>query len=231
MTLEGAAQFLRRGDSPPALIAQGYRATLLPDASALVVINGPQKLMRVPTGPGTPTPISFAPVAELDIGDVHSVSWNGRYLAVRGAVAGGKMQLWRIDLANPGSPAELIAAPHRGGSHPLSPDGERIAISRPAGGIEIVPVKGGNSVVLEGLVDEQPLSFTGDGSALFVMHTTLDTIDVQRIDLATGARVGWARIVPEQRPVYYSVVLNATGDVITYSTNSDSSDLYVIEPP
>ncbi len=231
LTSDGAAQFLRRGDSPPALIAQGYRGTLLPDAGALVVINGPQKLMRVPTGPGTPTPIPVAPIAELDISDSPTVAWSGRYLALRGAIAGGKMQLWRIDLATPGSPAELIAVPSRSGSHPLSPDGERVAIARPEGGVEVIPVKGGNSVVFQGLVDEQPLSFTADGAALFVMRATSDMIDVQRIDLATGARTAWARIIPEQRPVYYSVVLDATGANITYSTNSDSSDLYVIEPP
>ena len=230
LTSEGASQYLRRSDGPPALVAQGYRATLLPDASAMIMISGARKLMRVPTGAGTPTQIAIAPIAELDISDLPSVSWNGRYLVVRGAVSGAKMQLWRFDLTQPGPPRQLDVA-HDGGRHPLSPDGERVAISGAAGGVEVVSIGGGPRVVIEGLPGEQPLSFTGDGSALFVMHSNGETIEISRIDLATNTRSGWARISPEQRPVYYSVALDASGEVITYSTNSDSSDLYVLTPP
>ena len=52
-----------------------------------------------------------------------------------------------------------------------------------------------------------------------------------RIDLPSLVRSSWVRIVPEQTPVYYSVALDATGSHVVYSTNSDSSDLYVLAPP
>lgn len=62
-------------------------------------------------------------------------------------------------------------------------------------------------------------------------HQKDDAIEVERIEVATGVRTGWARIVPEQHPYYYSVALSADGELLTYSTNSDASDLYVLAPP
>ena len=230
-TVDGAAQFVRRAEGPPSLITQGYRATLLPDASALVVIGGAKKLTRVPTGAGTPTALPIAPIAELDISDGPTVSWSGRYLVVRGAVTGGTMELWRVDLNEPTAPPRKIDVVHGGGSHPISPDGERVAVSQPAGGVEIISITaGGARMAVEGVPDEQPLSFNADGSLLFVMHSDGESIEIDRIDVATGQRSGWARILPEQRPVYYSVRLDVSGEVITYSTNSDSADLYVLAP-
>jgi hypothetical protein len=133
------------------------------------------------------------------------------------------MALWKLDL-QAGTPPEPIAGNHMGGRHPISSDGALVAIANPTGGIDVV---GGKPI--PGPVGEEPLSFSGDDSALFVMHLTAGTIEVDRITLATTAREPWARITPEQRPTYYTVVLDAGGDVITYSTNSDASDLYVIE--
>ena len=98
-------------------------------------------------------------------------------------------------------------------------------------GLSLVPALGGTPRVLSGPTGEVPLSFTGDGAALFVRRLVGDTIELTRIELATGARTEWARIKPEQQPIYYSVVLDASGERITYSTNSDASDLYVLEPP
>src|SRR6185503_14738786 len=149
---------------------------------------------------------------------------------VRGAEAKGEMKLWRLDLATRTQPI-AIAARHGGGHHPISPDGSLIAIAREPGGIDLVPVTGGSTSSVDGPVGEQPVSFTADGAALFVVHVVGDTIEVDRIELADHSRSSWLRIVPEQRPVYYSVALDATGQQITYSTNSDSSDLYVLEPP
>ncbi|HSD89251.1 MAG TPA: protein kinase [Kofleriaceae bacterium] len=231
LTSEGYAQFFRRGDQRPSLFSHGYTLALVPDGSAAIVAGGPHKLTRVPTGIGTPTPISLGSIDKLDIGDRIAVAWQGRYAIVRGAEARGVMKLWRVDLEHPSSPPTPIAAAHEGGRHAVSPDGSLVAIMREAGGIELVSVTGGPSVSLEGPIGELPVSFTGDGAGLFVTHVAGDTIEIDRIDLARRARESWLRIVPEQRPVYYAVALDATGEHVTYSTNSDASDLYVLEPP
>lgn len=229
-TPEGYAHFLRRPDQPPSLLAHSFRLTLLPDASAAIAISGPQQLTRIPTGVGAATALALGRIATLDVGDRIAVSWQGRHVAVRGAEAGQPMQLWRIDLEAP--VPTPIATTHRAGRHPISPDGSVIAVAREAGGIELAATTPGTPPrMLEGPIGEQPLSFSRDGAALFVMHEAGDTIEVERIELATGVRAGWARIAPEQKPAYYSVVLSADGEVVTYSTNSDASDLYVLEPP
>jgi len=228
-TADGYAQFLRRGDAPPTLITNAYRLALLPDASAAIVIAGTNRLSKIPTGVGTSTALPLGAIASLDIGEPISVAWSGRYIVLTGAEAGGAMKLWRIDLEQPTPlplPIERV-----GGSHAISPDGQLVAVAAPAGGISLVPAVGGTPRLIAGPAGEQPLSFTGDGTALFVRRLVGDTIEVTRIELATGARSEWTRIKPEQQPVYYSVVLDASGEHITYSTNSDASDLYVLEPP
>jgi hypothetical protein len=64
-----------------------------------------------------------------------------------------------------------------------------------------------------------------------VVRTEGESIAVDRIEIASGQRTNWIRLVPPQRPVYYSIALDATGEHVTYSTNSDASDLFVLEPP
>jgi len=226
-TADGYAQFLRRGDAPPTLITNGYRLALLPDASAAIVIAGTTRLSKIPTGVGTSTALPLGEIASLDTGEPVSVSWSGRFVVLSGADAGGTMKLWRIDLEQP----TPLALPIERGPHAISPDGELVAVAGASGGISLVPARGGSPRLIEGPAGEVPLSFTGDGTALFVRRLVGGAIEVSRIELATGARSEWARIKPEQQPIYYSVVLDASGERITYSTNSDASDLYVLEPP
>jgi hypothetical protein len=92
-------------------------------------------------------------------------------------------------------------------------------------------VSGGAITAIAGPPGEEPVSFSGDGTSLFVSHVTGDTIEIDRITLATRTRESWLRISPEQRPVFYSVALDASGQQITYSSNSDASDLFVLTPP
>jgi serine/threonine protein kinase len=225
---DGYAQFIRRGDAPPTLITNGYKLALLPDASAAVGIAEGNKLWKLPTGVGTPTALPLGAIARLDIGAPVAMSWSGRYVVLTAAEATGGMKLWRIDLDAP-TPAAIPVA-YDGGGYAISPDGATVAIAAPTGGVQLAPVAGGDGRTLAGPVGEQPLSFTGDGTALFVMHLVGETIEVDKRDVATGARTPWARIVPEQAPSFYTVALDANGDNVTYSTNSDASDLYVLEP-
>ncbi len=228
-TAGGYAQFVRRADQPATQIGNGWLFTLLPDASAAIAMIDQTTLERIPIGVGARTKIPLGKIAQLDPSDPIAISWSGRHVVVRGAEAGGAMRLWRIDLENP--VPQPITAGHTAGPHPISPDGSLLAIARAAGGIELVPVgDAGAPKPIEGQPDERPIGFTSDGAYVFTMRIARDTIAVDRIELATSKRSSWTHITPEQPPVFATVVVNATGDVITYSTNSDSSDLYVIEP-
>lgn len=228
-TADGYAHFLKRGDRPPALLVQSFRLGLFPDGSAAITIAGPTKLMKIPTGVGTPTALPLGPIANLDISGRVTVSWSGKHAVIAGAEANGPTKLWRVDLA---THTMTAIAPARGaGYHAISPDGQTVAIAGVASGIELYTAATTPPKLISGPPGEEPLSFTADGAALFVMRVVKGTIEVDRIDIATEQRTAWTRITPEQTPVYYSVVLDATGETVTYSTNSDASDLYVLEPP
>ena len=131
----------------------------------------------------------------------------------------------------PSSAPIPVPVNHDSGRHPISPDGTAVAVSAPEGGTQLASLAGLPTRSFPGIVGEQPIAFSGDGTALFAMHDTGESIELERIDIASGTRTSWTRITPEQRPVYYSVAVDPTGERITYSTNSDSSDLYVIEQP
>jgi hypothetical protein len=229
-TAEGYAHFFRRGDQPPSLLVHGYRLALLPDGASALVIGGPKKLSHIPTGVGTAAAIELGPIVELDIGDFVAVAWQGRYAVVRGADAEKSMKLWRFDLANPSSPPKLVLSNPPGGRHPISPDGALVAVARDSGGIELVAVTGGPATSFEGTVGEDPIGFSGDGAALFVARVVDNSIHVDRLDLASHARSEWLKITPEQPPVFYTIALDATGEHVTYSTNADASDLYILQP-
>ncbi len=228
-TKDGYAVFLRRGGDLPSQLTNAYRVALLPDASAAIAIAADNKLLRIPTGIGKVAPLATGALRELDIGDRMAMSWSGDHVAIRGAAAGKSMQLWRIGLRD--GTVQPIESSHVGGRHPLSPDGEIIALARPTGGIELQPIKGGAPRVIESVIGEEPLSFHRDGGSLFTLRLADASIVVDRVDLATGVRESWVKVTPEQPPQYFSVVLSADGEIVTYSTNSDASDLYVIESP
>jgi hypothetical protein len=232
MTAEGYAHFFRRGDQPPTLLTHGYHMALVPDGSAALVIANPKKLARVPTGIGTAVSLELGPIQELDIGDFVALAWKGRYGVVRGNDASGTSKLWRVDLDNPRQPPQLVPANAQSGRHPISPDGSLVAVPRDAGGIDVVSMTGAPAITIEGIAGDSPVSFTGDGTAIFVSHVVdTTTIQIDRIELATKARSPWLSISPEQPPVYYTLALDAAGEHVTYSTNSDASDLYVLQPP
>ena len=228
-TEEGYAQFLRRGDAPATLIGHGWASTLVPDGSAVITVANPTKLVRIPTGVGTPQPIDLGKIAHLDISDRLALAWNGRFLIVRGAEATGPTRLWRLDLA--GGAIVPIDAPAGTKQHPITSSGGLVAVAQPSGGIALVAFDGRPAHVVAGAADEVPLSFSGDDTALFTSHIDSGIIAIDRIELATDARTPWARLMPEQKPTFYQVALDPSGAQITYSTSSDTSDLYVLERP
>ncbi len=226
---DGYAQFLRRGDAPATMIGHGFASTLLPDGSAVISATSPTKLARIPTGIGAPQPIALGKIAQLDVSDRLAISWNGRFLVVRGAEANAPTRLWRIDLTS----GEVASIEARAGvdQHPITSDGSTVALAQPTGGVALVSLAGKPLHAIAGPIDERALGFSADDATLFVSHLEAGTIAIDRLDLATDARTPWTRLTPEQTPAYYRVALDATGEVVTYSTSSDASDLYVLERP
>jgi len=232
LTPEGYATYLRRGAAAPSLLGHFYSSALLPDASAVIAVSGAAgPLRRIPTGAGVAVEIPHAPIATFDISDRMTMSWGGRYVVLRGATsAGGAMRLWRIDLGHP-VPEPIGPDDVPVGLHPISPDGAWVAVANRGGGITLLSATKHERRQFQGPPDDRPLGFTRDGAALFVSHLRGDAIEVERLDLAAGTRAAWTTITPEQHPIYYSIALDADGGIVTYSVNSDSSDLYILEQP
>jgi hypothetical protein len=229
---DGYPVYVRRGDAAPVVVAHGRAAALLPDGSGVIVASVEQgALLRVPTGAGATTALPRGDVDRIDFYTSLAVSWNGRWLVFRGAVAGGRMRLWLQDLEG-GPPRAIGPDAMRGGTHPISPDGAWVASADP-GGVRLLSTAGAADRILPGAAGEQPISFTADGSALFVLDGGSFPRQLRRVEVATGRRTPWDTLVgtAEDDTTYAPVALDGDGQHLAYSISTTQSDLYVVEPP
>jgi hypothetical protein len=226
MTDAGYALFTRVSTQAPAQLGYGYHMALAPDArSAIALTSG--GLTRISTTSDTREPLALGKLAQLDISDRIAMSWSGKDVVVRGAEAGKPMQLWRVPLDH-GEPQPLGRdAPHE--KHPISPDGAWVALSA-AGGVTLISTDGKPERALAGPPHEQPIAFSGDGTLLFTYQTKDGEIEIDSLVLATGERMKWDVLRPEQVPEYFSIALDQAGQLIAYSVSSTRADVYVLEP-
>jgi len=228
-TAAGYAQFTRKGTDPAAQLGFGFHLALAPDASSAIVMTGATSpLRRVLTGADKPSYLPKGRIGQFDISDHMAMAWDGTHLVVRAAEAGKPMQLWRVALPD-GDPEPL--GHDSKGTHPLSPDGKLLALANPAGGLTLVSLDGGPDRTLPGPPDEQPISFSGDGTTVYTHHPhgSDGEIEIDQINLASGERTLWDTLHPEPPSDYFSIALDARGELAVYTVASSIADLYVLD--
>lgn len=108
---------------------------------------------------------------------------------------------------------------------PVSPDGRRV-VARDGDRFVVYPVEGGDPVPVTGLVRGQtPIRWSADGRFLYVRESLGPPIKIFRLDPVTGLREPWEEI-PE---LSGRVLLSADGRSHAISSQTESSDLYVVE--
>ncbi|MBV8760396.1 MAG: hypothetical protein JO257_24100, partial [Deltaproteobacteria bacterium] len=76
-----------------------------------------------------------------------------------------------------------------------------------------------------------PLAFTDDNQSLIVMNQHSYPRVILSVALATGeARELW-RVSPSDRPRLFEATVATDASTLVYSMSSETSDLYVVEPP
>jgi sugar lactone lactonase YvrE len=232
-TDEGQVLWVRQGDAPPVAIGRVHDATITADGTAVIAgTSETAPLVRIPVGPGAPAPLPRGDVSRLDLSDAFATSWDGRWLVFRAAAATGAMRLWIQDLGG-GAPRAIGPDAIETEAHPVSPDGALVAIGDDAG-VRLISTAGAPDRVIAGPAGEQPVGFSGDGAALFVIDGDRFPRQVVRVALATGKRTPWATIEAPDRDLtdehFGGFATDAAGDVF-FSVMTLQSDLYVIEPP
>jgi len=240
LTPDGYATFVRHGRDTPVPIGNAYAAALLPDGSAALLLCGAGAPLRIiPTAIGESRPLPSGPIKKLDLNDTVAIQGDGKHAVVRAAADDGEMRLWLVDLALAGAPPVPIGPRSvRHGKHPISRDGEWIALGT-KDGISLVSTSGKpdrtvaptppDSTIPNGWYE--PLTFSDDDQSIIVMNFHSYPRVILQVTLATGDTRELWRISPPDRPRLFEATVAADASTLVYSLSSETSDLYVVEQP
>jgi hypothetical protein len=97
--------------------------------------------------------------------------------------------------------------------------------------VTLVSLDGGPDRPLAGPADEVPIGFSGDGATLYAHHPlgSEGEIEIDQINLASGERTLWDTLHPEPPSDYFSIALDARGELAVYTVASSIADLYVLD--
>jgi dipeptidyl aminopeptidase/acylaminoacyl peptidase len=229
---------LRRLEASSAVrLGSGEAIQLSPDGTQAlaIVFSRPRQLVVFPRGAGEPRSLT------VDGFDYVGAGWHpdGRRVVFIAERQGQPLSAYVQDAAG-GAPTRLRTdlGPYdpgiRGwGTLLVSPDGKWFTGSE--GRPTLVPIEGNLTRVLPGLgVTDVPIGWTADGEGLFVSRLgSIDgSVQIARVDLASGAMVPWKEIVPrdvaglQTRP---QCLVTPDGRTIVYSTTRYLTDLYLVE--
>jgi hypothetical protein len=240
LTADGYAAFVRRGRDT-VQVGNAFAIGLVPDGSAAVLLCGAGAPLRVvPTAMGAPHPLQTGPIKKVDLDDWVAVQGDGSHAVVRAAADDGEMRLWLVDLADRSPPAPIGPPSVRHGHHPISRDGEWLALSA-TDGITLVSTSGKPERTLRPTPTQgglplpngpfEPLVFTENGRSLIVMNQHSYPRVLLQVALDTGEAHELWRFDPADRPRLFEAAVAGDASTMVYSVSSETSDLYVVEPP
>jgi hypothetical protein len=225
--------YLRRGPLEPAVrLGDGEGLALSPDqkwALAATRASGGKapQLVLLPTGAGEPRVLSNALLRDFFHG-----AWlpdAGRVI-VQASEAGKGARLYLVGVAP--EPVRALSAEGATGPIAISPDG-RFAACRVVQKIQIFSLTGNEVRLLPGQEPgEVPIAWTTDGKAVYVFRPGGASVDVVRVDAATGSRDSWKRLSPPDAAGVEGVsrvLLASDAKGYAYGYGRRSSDLYVVE--
>jgi sugar lactone lactonase YvrE len=225
--------FVVRSDRPGAVrLSAGDGVAISPDGASALTTSSDYRTVYV-------TPLGMGPTREVPNPDGIEYSglpaWHpdGKRILSVGRKGSEAPRGFVLDLATgaarPFAEAGVTWQPYI--QPPVSPDGRYAVLHDAAGTPKRWPIEGGAGLAIQGaLPEDEPLTFTEDGTALFVAGRTLP-VAIERIDLATGRRTPWITVAPTDRAgLRYSVAaITPSGRYWALSTAKLLTDLYVVE--
>jgi eukaryotic-like serine/threonine-protein kinase len=216
-------------DREPVRIADGTGLAISPDASKALVISSetPPKVSIVPTGAGQPH--------VLDLGSIESVAWAGWHpdgrILIELVRPGGKPV---VDALSPdgGNPAPFLPEGVTvRGDNLISPDGSRIIATDPSGRLLVCTLAAPACRPLAGVRDEDDVAgWSADNKSVFVYRKQEIPVQVERLDVLSGARSAWRTVRPAYAAVCGLTALVAAPDGdFAYAYSRTRSELYVIK--
>jgi tRNA A-37 threonylcarbamoyl transferase component Bud32 len=222
--------YLRPTSGAPALklgAAAGYPDDLSPDGS-LVLATSPSthELSLIPTGPGQPRPLAVQGLQSFS-----GSQWfpDGRRILTNARAQGRDARSYVVAVSG-GSPRAVTDEGVWALS--ISPDGERLAAVSRGRGISLWPTAGGPPRELRGSEPgDRPVSWTSDGSSLWIFRRGEIPAPIYRLEIGTGMRRLWRTLVPPDAAGIYSIdefKITPSGHAYFYSYRRTLSELYEV---
>ena len=225
------AVYLRKTDGSAAVrLGDGQSLALSPDGKWALSCRGDKgtDLFLLPTGPGEPRQLQGHDI-------IHSAAtWfpDGKHVLLAGTEPNHGLRLYVQDIE-----ADKVEAVTPEGTNgfgfALSPDGRSIAAVGPDDKAYLFPVPAGDARPIKGLLlGEAPVAWTPDGRALYVYKGGELPAMVYRVDVATGNRTLWKRLMPpDPAGVEFvgPILPTPDGKAYVYGYRRLLSDLYLVE--
>lgn len=227
------ATYLRHVDeAAPVRLGEGQATDFSPDGRWVlsVVYGPPSRILMLPTGAGQtrelPNPDGLTiPVAAL-MPDGRRVAFLGSKGAapLKGYVqniAGGTARAFTREGVNTSGFSNL----------PVAPDGAAAWLIDPEGRPALFPIDGGPARPLRGVLPGDVfVLWSRDGAQLYVSSSSSATLQIVRVDLATGTRTPWKDVVPSHSAGVRLSQVVMTPDLRTmvHSYSQLLTNLYVV---
>jgi dipeptidyl aminopeptidase/acylaminoacyl peptidase len=225
------AVYLRKPDGSPAVrLGEGMAVALSPDGRSALVLPRFDRdhLVLLPTGPGEARSLAkrdFMYSGARFLGD-------GEHIVSVGFAPGHAARAYVEDLRG-GSPRPIT--PEGVAGYPVvSADGQALAVPMTGGRFLLYPLEGGEPDPLPGLeAGDSLLRFSADGQSMLVMRTGPLPTPVLEVDLVTGQRRPFKRLMPADPTgigYIYRAVFSRDGASYAYSYGRVLySNLYLLE--
>jgi len=197
--------YLRSTDGEPPTylgLSDWFADDLSPDGkTVLATAPTSDRLVLLPVGAGDPRPLP-----PHGITTYRGAWWfpDGRRILFTGSTPGHKLRSYVQDVDG-GPPRELTPEDTWGLS--ISPDGKWVAATGPGHRISLWPVAGGPPRPVPGSEpEERPVAWSADGRWLWIFRRGYVPADVSRLEIATGRREHWKKLVPPDPAGVYSII-------------------------
>jgi len=227
---ENYSTYLRNTDGSPAIrLGDGLSFTLSPDGKWVLsgIPTPPVQFILLPTGAGESKPLTHDQINRL------WARWfpDGKRVLFGGDEPGKGVRLYIQDL-NSGTAKPITGEGVNGSLIALSPDGRQIAFigadQKPA----LLNVDSSEIRSIPGLdVGEAPVGWTKDGRSLFVYHLGEVPATVYKIDISSGYKQLWKKLVPPDVSGVTdisSILITPDGGNYVYEYGRTLSDLYLV---
>lgn len=227
---ENYSTYLRNTDGSPAVrLGDGLSFTLSPDEKWVLsgIPTPPVQFTLLPTGAGESKQLTHDQINRV------WARWfpDGKRVLFGGDEPGKGVRLYIQDL-NAGTVKAITSEGVNGSLIALSPDGKQIAFVPPDQKPALLNVDSGEVRPIPGVsVGEAPIAWSNDGRFLFVYHLGEVPATVNKLDLATGRKQQWKKLVPPDVSGVTdisSILITPDGRNYVYEYGRTLSDLYLV---